>query len=214
MIMTGYFTNFFTNRELFSEQFNAAARNIVEMAGTLQSAINLNTAPEFEAAYLQIDKKENIGDDITHKIHLYLNKIFFTPLNRPDIQSLASGMDDVADGIRETAGRIYLYHIDECSPAIKQIADILLKACMEIEKAIHLLWSVKNTAQLSVVCTRVKNFEQQAGKVYYQALAGLFSEEKNPIRLLKYREILSSLEATVGKCKLISDELNLVMINR
>jgi predicted phosphate transport protein (TIGR00153 family) len=212
--MIGYFKDFFTNRSLFSDQFKAAAKNIVEMAGALHSAVNLNTVPEFEAAYLQIDKKENIGDDITHKIHLYLNKIFFTPLNRPDIQSLASGMDDVADGIRETAGRIYLYHIEECSEDMKQISSILLKACIEIEKAVGLFWSTRNAAKLSALCSKVKDFEQQADHVYYNALAGLFAEEKNPIRVLKCREILSSLETTVNKCKTVTEEMNLIMMNR
>ena len=211
--MTNYFSNFLTNRALFSEQFSQATKNIVGMAGMLQSAVNLNTPCDFEAVYKQIGKKEHIGKEITRKIYLCLNKIFFTPLSRPDIQGLASGLDDVADGIRETAGRIYLYHIDECSPAIRQIAALLLKACLEIEKAISLLWSQQNRAGVALSCSEVKNFEQQAARIYYQALAGLFSNEKNPVRLLKYREILLSLETTVNKCKTIADEINMVIIN-
>ena len=211
--MTNYFSNFLTNRALFSEQFSEATKNIVGMAGILQSAVNLNTTCDFEAVYIQIGKKENIGKEITHKIYLCLNKIFFTPLNRPDIQSLASGLDDVADGIRETAGRIYLYDIDECSPAIRQIAALLLKACLGIENAVSLLWSQQNRAGIALSCSEVKSFEQQAARIYYQALAGLFSDEKNPVRLLKYREILLSLESTVNKCKSIADEINMVIIN-
>jgi len=211
--MTSYFSNFLTNRVLFSEQFSEAAKNIVGMAVILQSAVNLNTTCDFEDVYKQIGKKENIGKEITHKIYLCLNKIFFTPLSRPDIQSLASGLDDVADGIRETAGRIYLYHIDECSPAIRQIAALLLKACVGIENAISLLWSQQNREGVALSCFEVKSFEQQAARIYYQALAGLFSDEKNPVRLLKYREILLSLESTVNKCKSIADEINMVIIN-
>jgi len=211
--MTSYFSNFLTNRPLFSEQFSQATKNIVGMAGMLQSAVNLTSTCDFEAVYQQIGKKENTGKEITHKIHLYLNKIFFTPLSRPDIQCLASRIDGVADGIRETAGRIYLYHIDECSPAIRQIAGLLLNACLEIEKAISLVWSKQNRAGVVLSCAAVRNFEQQAARIYYQALAGLFSDEKNAVRLLKYREILLSLESTVSKCKTIADEINLVIIN-
>ena len=183
------------------------------MAGMLQSAVNLDTTCDFETVYKQIGKKENTGKEITRKIYLGLNKIFFTPLSRPDIQALASGLDDVADGIRETAGRIYLYHIDECSPAIRQIAALLLKACLGIERAISLVWSQQNRASVASSCSEVKNFEQQAARIYYQALAGLFSDEKNAIRLLKYREILLSLESTVNKCKTIADEISVVIMN-
>jgi uncharacterized protein Yka (UPF0111/DUF47 family) len=134
--MTGYFSNFLTNRALFSDQFSLAANNLVEMAATLQTVVNLDKSTGFEHLFQQIDKKESIGDDITHKIYLYLNKIVFTPLDRPDIHALASGIDDVADAIREAAGRMFLYNIDEFSAPIKQLAGIVLSACIEIKNAI------------------------------------------------------------------------------
>src|SRR5580692_7971867 len=136
--MTGYFGNFFTNRVLFSDQFSLAATNLVDMANVLQTVVNLQHPAKFEHLFKQIDKKENIGDDITHKIYLYLSKILFTPLDRPDIHALASGIDDVADAIREAAGRIFLYNIDEFSAPIKQLAAIILSACIELKNAIPL----------------------------------------------------------------------------
>jgi uncharacterized protein Yka (UPF0111/DUF47 family) len=212
--MASFLNNFLTNRALFAEQFGAAAKNIVEMAGILNVAVNLDTVAGFDVVYQDMDKRGSLSDGIKHKIYFYLNKIFFTPISRPGIQALASGLDAIAEGIREAASRIYLYHIDECSPAIKEITGILLEACVEIEKAISLIWSTKNTTELSRLCTEVKNFREQADKVYYKALAGLFTEEKNAIELLKYREILLSLETAVNKCKIVTDEMNLVILNK
>ena len=76
---------------------------------------------ERAAVFKQIDKMENTGDDITHKIYLLLNKITFAPLNRNDIQALTSRLDDVADAIQEASGRMYLYHIDDFLPPVKEI---------------------------------------------------------------------------------------------
>jgi uncharacterized protein Yka (UPF0111/DUF47 family) len=211
--MGSYLDNFLTNRALFSEQFNAAAKNIVEMAGMLNVAVNLDTAATFGNVYAQMDKREHVGNDITRKISFYLGKIFFTPMNRPGIRALALGMDKVADGIREATGRIYLYHIDECTPPIRQITGILLGACLEIEMAIVLIWSSKNKKELSRRSAEIKNYRHQADQVYYQALDCLFCDEKNPIELLKYREILLSLETAVNKCKLVTDEIDLVILS-
>jgi predicted phosphate transport protein (TIGR00153 family) len=211
--MTGYFSNFLTNKALFSDQFTLAANNLVDMAVVLQTVVNLEKSTGFEHLYKQIDKKESIGDDITHKIYLYLNKIVFTPLDRPDIHALASGIDDVADTIREAVGRMFLYNIDEFSAPIKKLADIILNACTEIKNAIPLLFTRK-TGELAVICCQIKNYEHEADNVYYRALATLFSAENDAIKLLKYREILSSLESSVNKCKNVTDVFNTIMIGR
>jgi len=211
--MTGYFSNFLTNRALFSDQFSLAANNLVDMAAMLQTVVNLEIADGFEHLFNQIDKKENIGDDITHKIYLYLNKIVFTPLDRPDIQALASGIDDVADAIREAVSRMFLYNIDEFSSPIKQLAAIILSACIEIKNAIPLLFA-KKTGELAVICCQIKNHGHDADLIYYNALASLFADENNAIKLLKHREILSSLENSINKCKNVTEVFNTIAIGR
>ncbi len=211
--MTGYFSNFLSNRALFSDQFVLAANNLVDMATVLQTAVNEEKPIQFERLFMQIDKKENIGDDITHKIYLYLNKIVFTPLDRPDMHALASGIDDVADAIREAVGRMFLYNIEEFSAPIKQLVAIILNACVEIKKAIALLFTKKNSG-LAIICCQIKNYGHQADLVYDQALAHLFSEEHNAIQLLKYREILSSLETSVNKCRKVTKVFNTIIAGR
>jgi uncharacterized protein Yka (UPF0111/DUF47 family) len=91
------FRDFLSNDSLFFDQFDLATKNMVEMASMLQEIVNTDADHERELIFKQIDKRENFGDDITHKIYLNLNKIVFTPLNRSDIHSLASGIDDVAE---------------------------------------------------------------------------------------------------------------------
>lgn len=210
--MGNMLTNFLTNRALFFDQFDLAANNLVEMARLLQTVVETDDRSDLEAMYKQIHKKENFGDDITHKINLYLHKIIFPPLNRPDIHALASALDDVADAINEAGGRMYLYAIDEFSPAIKQIAIIILKASLEVEKAIKVLRKTKKNGELPMICRHIKNYEDMADQVYYHAVADLFTDEKNAIKLIKYREILLSLETSVNKCRGVTDVLNTIII--
>jgi uncharacterized protein Yka (UPF0111/DUF47 family) len=211
--MKALFRDFLTNRALFFDQFDLAAKNLVEMASLLQSIVETSNPEDIEAIYKHIDKKENIGDDITHKIHLYLNKIVFTPLNKPDIHALASVIDDVADAIHETTGKMLLYNINEFSQAIKQNVDFIAKATIEIEKAILLLRVSKMTAELPALCRQIKNYERQAEQVYFLAVADLFLNDKDAFHLIKYREILFSLETAVNKCKSTADVLEVIFIN-
>ncbi len=148
--------DFSPNTALFFDLFDRAAQNVAEMAVLLESFVNTKTACDQEVLYKQIDKMENIGDDITHKINLYLNKIVFTPINRNDIHVLASAIDDVADAIQEASGRIYLYNINEFIPPVKEISAITLQASVEISKAVSLLRSSKKRAAIPALCQKIK----------------------------------------------------------
>lgn len=211
-IVTGYFDNFLTNKRLFSGQFELAARNLVEMACMLDSITNLSPSKDFENLFKQVDQKQAAGGHITHKIQLCLSKIVFTPIDRPDIHALASGIDGIAGNIREAAGRMYLYHIDEFSRPVKELSAIILNACIEIQKTVPLLFEKKPT-DLALARCQFKNYERAADVIYCKALGNLFSNENNAIKLLKYRDVLLSLDMSVKKCKTVTDVLNNIMIS-
>ncbi len=210
--MSSFFQNYFLNGAQFFNLFDQAAKNAVEMAQLLVNAVNINDAEEREVVFKQIDRLENVGDDITHKIYLALDKVVFTPLNRKDIHTLASAIDDVADYIHEASERMYLYHIVEFVPPIKEIANIILNASMEIERSVNLLRSNKQSEVLAS-CRIIKDYEHQSDQIYYKSLANLFANEKDAINLIKYREILHSLETTTNKCKNATEVLQAILVN-
>lgn len=211
--MRGLFRDFFANRTLFFDLFDQAAKNMADMAVLLVTAVNTEQACERERLFKQIDRMENTGDDITHKINLWLNKIIFTPLNKSDMHLLASAIDDVADGIKEAGGRMYLYNITEFVDPIKEIAEIIKQASRELQQSVNLLRPAKSAAAIITRCATIKKFEQQADQVYHLAIADLFMNNKDAIHLIKYREILFSLEGTVNKCKAAADDLRAIVLS-
>jgi len=212
--MSNGFINFFSNRALLFELLNQAAKNVTEMATQLAAVLVLENETERALVYKQIDKMENTGDDITHKIYLLLDKLPFAPLNKNDVHTLASTIDDIADSIQEASGRMYLYNIADFSTPIKEISLIILKACIQIQKAVELLVYPKKNDSVLEISQLIKTYERQADTVYYHAVASLFSNEKDPIKLLKYREIFLSVETTVNKCKNVADTLSIILINK
>src|ERR1700744_6257778 len=199
--MTGIFRHYFSNRTLFYDLFADAAKNMISMANILVIVANTHNETEREPLFKQIEQLENIGDDITHKIYLALDKVIFTPLNRKGIHSLAAAIDDIADAIKEASGRIYIYQVSEFMPAMKQIIRLIADAGKEIEKTVYLLSKPRNKENIIASCRQVKEYEHQSDQVYYHAVAELFANEKNAINLIKYREILASLENSVNSFK-------------
>jgi len=211
--MGGFFQNYFLNGAQFYNLFDQAAKNAVEMATLLVNVVNSDVTEERELLFKQIDRLENTGDDITHKIYLALDKVVFTPLNRKDIHTLASAIDDVADYIHEASERMYLYNIIEFVPAIKEIAAIILNACLEIERSVNMLRVSAERDMILSSCRQIKDYEHQSDQIYYNSLAYLFANEKDAINLIKYREILHSLETTTNKCKAATEVLQAILVN-
>lgn len=183
------------------------------MVALLSKVVNTNCPEERELLYKQINVLEETGDNITHKVYLGLNKVFFTPLNRNDIHILVSAIDDVADNIHEAAGRMYLYNVNAFSPAIGNIVDYIQRSCTEIQKLINSLSNLGHKQNLLSACQLVKDFESQIDHIYYSSLADLFAREKNPMTLIKHRDILSSLEASANKCKDVTDAIEIIILN-
>jgi len=206
--------DFLSNKGLFFNQLDLGAKNARDMATLLNSIVNTDSAHERDPLFKLIDRMEHTGDDIKHKLNLALDRIVFTPLNRNDIHALAAAIDDVADLIKEVSSHINLYNITTCSTAIKELATLIEKACIEIQNSVGLLKSHHAADTIITACRQVKQYERMADRIYYNAVADLFLNDKDPINLIKYREILQSLETAVNKCKTVADVLEVTLINR
>ncbi len=183
------------------------------MSELLVAVVAEPSTEQREPLYRQINTLEETGDDITHKVYLGLDKVFFTPFNRKDIHILASTLDDVADNIDEAAGRMNLYHIEEFMPAIGDIAGYIKRSCDEIQRLINSLGKVEDAPAMFSACRLVKDYEHETDSIYYHALANLFTKEKDPMMLIKHRDILDSLEASANKCKNVTDAIEIILLN-
>jgi uncharacterized protein Yka (UPF0111/DUF47 family) len=206
--------NFFTpkGKMLFFPLFDRAAQNVVAMAELLKKALNDTATIDTKDLYHRIDRLENIGDDITHHINIELSKNFITPFNREDIHALVSSIDDVADYIHESANRMFLYDLREFTKPMQLLADLILQAGLEMQTLIYELKDIKNTEKIAEYCNLVYATETKADNIYNKAIADLFENEKDPIKMLKYQEILLGLETATDMCKDVVKVVESIMI--
>jgi predicted phosphate transport protein (TIGR00153 family) len=200
------------DKKIFFPLFEQAAQNVVVMANLLVKAVNSPDAIEREELIKQIDKLENKGDELTHQIHLELGKNFITPFDREDIHMLASAIDDVADNIQGAANRMSLYRIDDFNDHIKKLSELIVQSSIELEKAVRELKDLKNVRHIADSCIRINSLENQADQVFDRAVADLFLYETDAIRLIKYKEILSSLETATDMCEDAADVMESILV--
>jgi len=200
------------DRKVFFPLFEQATSNVVDMANILVEAVRTDNIDTRELLYNKIDKLENLGDEITHRIYLELSKNFITPFDREDITSLTGAIDDVADYIQGSANRMSLYKMDELTPAIQKLSDLILLGSIEMDKAVKELKDLKNVRNIADSCVRINSIENQADDVFDRAVADLFLYEKDAIKLIKYKEILAALETATDMCEDVANVMETILV--
>ena len=147
---------------------------------------------------------EHVGDEITHNIVDRLNRTFVTPLEREDILALAHALDDVVDCLDGVCERLVLYKVTAVMPLAAQLAHLVVLGSEELVPLIHSLRNMSNTMAINSQIQACMELENQADVVFHHALAEIFEDPKDPIELIKWKEILALLEDATDRIELVS----------
>ena len=195
--------------EKFFQLFKEMTENIITGAKLLKDMLdNFENPAESQRKIKDI---EHAGDSLTHQIIKRLNKTFITPLDREDIHSLASKLDDILDLIDASAQRVIMYNIDSIPPEAKSLGFIILQCCYAVDKAVAMLGK-KTNEQIFEACVEINSLENEADRVSREAISRLFDEEKDPIQLIKWKEIFETLERATDKCEDAANILESVVV--
>ncbi len=191
----------------FFAMFSAMSDNLIAGARTLADLFaNYHDVGEKIDAIHRIERE---GDEMTHAILTKLNQTFITPFDREDIHELASKLDDVLDFINASGARIEMYRITTPPLAAGELAGIILKQCHELQQAVSLM---QKNGNILGHCVEINRLENEADQVSQQAIATLFEHEKDPINLIKIKELLECLERATDKAEDVANVLETVVL--
>jgi uncharacterized protein len=192
--------SFFAMFSAMSDNLIAGARTLVDLFANYQ---------DVEKKIEQIHRIEREGDELTHAILTKLNQTFITPFDREDIHELASKLDDVLDFINASGARIAMYRITAPPPAAGELAAIILQQCQELQQSVSLM---QKNGNILAHCVEINRLENEADQVAQQAIADLFDREKDPINLIKIKELLEFLERATDKAEDVANVLETVVL--
>jgi predicted phosphate transport protein (TIGR00153 family) len=208
------FLKFFVPKDhSFFPLFESDAQNLVKAADLLRTLMSSITPEEHERLHKEIKDVEHIGDEITDKTYLQLNKSFITPFDREDIHQLTANIDDVVDSINGISRRICLYKPKKLIPVYREMAEMIYSAALEIEISFHCLKDpISNKDKIMTACEKVKDIEHKADELYFTGVQELFDKEEDTKELLKNNKILEILERCVDEEEDITDTIKSILI--
>ncbi|HEX79165.1 MAG TPA: DUF47 domain-containing protein [Dehalococcoidia bacterium] len=196
---------FIPREEKFFDLFEKAAHNTVKAAQGLKEMLDSWENVDMKVA--EITELEHEGDSITHQIAALLHRTFVTPFDREDIAALAHRMDDIIDFIHAAADALYIYKIDAPTHRSRELADVIVKASLEVERAVPLLRRRSDLKKIPEHCVELNRLENTADKIYRSALGELFDDDRDTADIIKWREIYEHMESATDRCEDVANVL-------
>ena len=159
----------------------------------------------------KIHQLETEADVLTRDIFSELNRTFITPLDREDMQRIASKIDDVIDFMDGIAARVYSYKITSSPPYCKEMAVELVKATKEVEYMISKLRRIKDPKDMILHCRNTSDIEHVVDDLYREAIRELF-ESNDAIKIIKLKDIYETMETASDRCVDVSDVIEDIVL--
>ncbi|MFC5704202.1 DUF47 domain-containing protein [Cohnella faecalis] len=200
----------FRKKDIFFKTLEEMADVIVETSDRFAASVNGDLS-DVSAFAKEMKEFEHRGDRLTHTIILELNKTFITPIEREDIMELIKKLDDVLDGVEACSSRFDMYEITKPDIYIRKFGDCLRRSAQEIKKAIYLLTQKKLLA-MQEPCVKINELENEGDELMRQGVKNLFQNVKDPIELIKYKELYERLEQTTDSCEDVANTLQSIIM--
>lgn len=191
----------------FFDMFSEMARNLIDGAKLMKALLE-----DYQDVASQVSKLKDIehrGDDMMHALMTKLNSTFITPFDREDIHRLASSIDDVLDLLNAAGDRMIVYKIRGVPSETAKLAALILQQSEELDRA---LAGLEKQQHVLEHCVEINRLENEADRITRDAVGHLFDTEKDPIQLIKIKELFEVLELATDKAEDAANVLEAVIL--
>ena len=174
------------------------ANNSHQAAGLLVKIVEdydpSTLASEAEAIHRLEKGADQIVDDLTNELY----DAFITPIDREDILVISERLDDILDGIN---GLTYLFEnlaVDKMRPQTLEFTQLIVHATEGVHTAVKEFPKFKHSKTLKKMIDEVNHIESDADRLYSALKKELFTNEKDAIEIIKWKEIYDRYEVIIN----------------
>ena len=202
--------SFMPKEERFFDFLSQQAENLMKAADFFKAAIKDGKLDEDEVK--KIHALEQEGDTLAHEITDMLNRTFITPIDREDIYALANQLDDVLDMLNAMAGRIKLYKLNPSDEYFAQFIDLIDQAAAALAQAVKHMPDTRRQRRVLDYCIEINRLENLGDAVREQAIGNLFENQKDPLQVIKWKEIYEVAEGSLDKCEHVAKVIEAILV--
>ena len=196
----------------FFDLFEKQAEYAVKAADCFKELVSKDILDD--AALQKMHDIEHEGDDVAHTILDSLNKTFITPFDREDIHALAKELDDITDMLYTIVNRMKVYKVAGGNKNLTEFASVIGESARAVSRAVRGLRDPKRSKDVSEACVEINRLENIGDTMRDTVLAELFETEKDPIIVIKLKEIYQDSETVLDICEDVAHVVQSLLVKQ
>jgi predicted phosphate transport protein (TIGR00153 family) len=193
-----------TQREMtFFDVFEAASEIAYQSAVILQDLV-LHYEDQ-DAKIKALEGKEHEGDLQVHVMMDRLNKSFITPIDREDLFAISKDLDNITDAIESTAHMFTMFDVRTIREDAKQFVKLIVAATAEVHAVTKEMKNFKKSKALKPKVIEVNRLENEGDQLHRRAVHALFTQEKDALEVMKWRDVYENLESALDACEHVAN---------
>jgi uncharacterized protein len=204
------FKRLLPRKDLFFQKMEESAGKAVEIVAAFRAL--LFDLPNKESHIARVKEIEHEADAIAHETISRLHQTFVTPIDRNEINRIFKRLDDIVDLVEAAAQRYVIYEMRAPRQEILELVGILEKQTAAVRTAVGLLSDMRKADDLRRTLIEIHTLENQADGVLRMAMGTLFREMQDTKDLLKWKEVIESLEDATDRCEDLADLFENVLL--
>lgn len=211
MKLNSIFQYFTPKDNVFFPLFEQSSQYLIDLAQTLHELV-VAAKGDREVLFNKVEEYEVKIEKLSQQTRLELSKNFITPFDREDIYSLIKSLENVSDYMHGAAGLMRIYHVEKITKSIRKLTEVNMDAVLNIGIAVKELKTMKNHDAIVEACKKINKLERKSDDIYNKNIEELFENEQDVKNIIKYKDVLSSLETATDMCKRVANVLESISV--
>lgn len=159
-----------------------------------------------------VHKLENDADLNLHNIKNYLIKDFLPPIEREDIVLLVNKIDDVIDNLDEIIIDLNIFNVNYLRDDFKEFVELICQMSIKLRDIMNRFKERKKYEQIINMIIEINGLEEQGDKLYENSIKNLYNTEQNPVEILKWHNIYTTLEEAIDSFESVADYIEEIIM--
>lgn len=154
-----------------------------------------------------VQELEHQGDKIVHEMEEALARTFVTPIDREDLHTLSTTIDDILDLTNGAARACTLFGVERPTEPMTKLMGVLVRATDVVKAAVPRLRK-HEYAEIIEAVRDIRLLEKEADQIYRNAVSALFRDPAVDAKVLvREKGVLEDLENAIDSCEHVADRL-------
>lgn len=205
-------SNFFPKNINFFDLFEKQVSFAVDAADFFKEFVSKGAIND--ETLKRVQNIEHQGDEVAHTIIEQLNKTFITPFDREDIFALTKEIDDIIDMINTITSRLVVYKLTSSDKRLIEFSIVIKESVHAVSSAVKGLRNMKNFKTVMESCVEINRLENVGDSMRDMVLAELFDTAKDPIFVIKWKEIYQDAETVLDVCEDVAHVVESILVKQ